>query len=148
MVVKTLSDARVCSLGGNAGLNALQAYGLNFGSLNRLNEHGLIISDYNSWFDYQCSTSSTADNQTHIICLPFRFQNRFWVLTPKDQRTTKNIFKVSGVALTKSGQELSRVVELERIDKYSQELASFFQKNNFSMTEVEGNNPVIHTVSN
>ena len=39
-------DARVPSLGGNAADNALQKYGLDFGNLNVLNEHGLIISDY------------------------------------------------------------------------------------------------------
>ena len=46
-------DARVPSLGGNAGSNALQEYGLDFGNLNVLNEHGLVISDYNSWVDYR-----------------------------------------------------------------------------------------------
>ena len=45
---KEIMDARVPSLGGNAGTNSLQKYGLNFSKLNRLNEHGLIISDYNS----------------------------------------------------------------------------------------------------
>ena len=44
-------DARVPSLGGNAAQNSLEAYGLGFGNLNVLNEHGLIIADYNSWFD-------------------------------------------------------------------------------------------------
>ena len=37
-------DARVLSLGGDAAKNALAEYGLNFGQLNFLNEHGLIIS--------------------------------------------------------------------------------------------------------
>ena len=46
-----LQDIRVCSLGGNAGNNALQEYGLNFATLNLLNEHGLVISDYNSWWN-------------------------------------------------------------------------------------------------
>ena len=46
----TIMDARVPSLGGNAASNSLKAHGLAFGVLNRLNEHGLIIADYNSWF--------------------------------------------------------------------------------------------------
>ena len=39
-------DARVSSLGGNAGSNALEKYGLGFRQLNILNEFDLIISDY------------------------------------------------------------------------------------------------------
>ena len=46
------TDIRVPSLGGNAGANALQEYGLPFATLNLLNEHGLIISDYNSWHEF------------------------------------------------------------------------------------------------
>ena len=42
----------VPSLHGNAGENALQEYGLNFSALNLLNEHGLVISDYNSWLEF------------------------------------------------------------------------------------------------
>ena len=45
-------DARVPSLGGDAGSNALKKYGLGFDQLNILNEYDLIISDYNSWRDY------------------------------------------------------------------------------------------------
>jgi hypothetical protein len=49
--VGQILDARVPSLGGNAGSNALQKYGFNFNHLNILHEYGLIISDYNSWMD-------------------------------------------------------------------------------------------------
>ena len=45
-------DARVPSLGGDAAHNALEKYGLGFGNLNVLSEHGLVISDYNCWGDY------------------------------------------------------------------------------------------------
>ena len=38
-------DARVPSVSGDAANNALREYGLNYGNLNVLNEHGLIISD-------------------------------------------------------------------------------------------------------
>lgn len=47
-----LIDARVPSLGHHAGDNSLADFDLDFRNLNRLQEHGLIISDYNSWFDY------------------------------------------------------------------------------------------------
>ena len=46
MCISQFEDIRVPSMGGNAGNNALQEYGLDFATLNLLNEHGLIISDY------------------------------------------------------------------------------------------------------
>ena len=44
-------EARVLSLGGDASQNALKKFGLSFDSLNVLNEHGLVIADYRSWYD-------------------------------------------------------------------------------------------------
>ena len=45
-------DARVPSLRGNAGQNSISKYGLGFNQLNRLNEHGLIIADFDSYNTY------------------------------------------------------------------------------------------------
>ena len=45
--------------------------------------------------------------------------------------------KIYGVALTKSGRELSKIVKVQPRDKYSQELARFFEKQGFRMVEVE-----------
>ena len=45
---ESITDAIVPSLGTNAGTNGLINYVLDFNMLNILNEHGLIISDYNS----------------------------------------------------------------------------------------------------
>ena len=59
-----IGDARVPSLGGNAGSNALSEYGLSFADLNRLNEYGLIISDYNSWREY---TVGAWDHPRHFL---------------------------------------------------------------------------------
>ena len=121
---KTLIDARVPSLGGNAGSNSLRAYGLNFGNLNVLNEHGLIISDYNSWFDYRL-----AIQPTHI---PFSFQNQNWILIPTDQYDSSKEFKLSGVSLTKSGRELSRIIDLQPMDDFEKDLKNYFQKQGFA----------------
>ena len=49
----SILDARVPSLGANVSDNGLRRYGLGFGDLNVLNEHGLIISNYDSWYDYK-----------------------------------------------------------------------------------------------
>ena len=95
---KTLMDARVPSLGGNAGSNSLQAYGLHFGALNILNEHGLIISDYNSWHDYRLSIGLKIDNPPQLIRMPFCFQDRYWILIPTSERDLSKEFRLSGVA--------------------------------------------------
>lgn len=108
---KTISDARLPSLGGNAADNSLRAYGLDFDVLNILNEHGLIISDYNSWCDYRVSIEFQAGEPPRPVRLPFRFQDRYWVLIPTNERDSNMEFRLSGVALTRSGRELLRVLE-------------------------------------
>ena len=132
-------DARVPSLGGNAASNSLKAHGLAFGALNRLNEHGLIISDYNSRMDYNLSIGIITSNPDHFIRVPFIFQGRRWVLVPKNQSKPKKEFKLSGVALNGSGRELSKIIELEPMEKFAKDLIEYFQKNNLQMTEVNGN---------
>ena len=77
-----IMDSRVPALGGNAGTNALQAYGLDFNALNTLNEHGLIIADYNSWHDYRVCIGIVVPNVRAAVRIPFRFQGQYWVLEP------------------------------------------------------------------
>ena len=130
---KAILDARVPSLGGNAGNNSLQAYGLNFDALNVLNEHGLIISDYNSWYDCRASIGLSSNNESQLIRIPFQFQGRYWVLTPKEPAVGKE-FKLHGVALTRAGRQLSRIVDSEPMNKYAQDLMKFFETKGLSMT--------------
>ena len=131
-------DSRVCSLGGNAGDNSLRAYGLDFDSLNVLNEHGLIISDYNSWFDYNvCITSWSSERDRDMLCVPFSFQGRHWVLAPMVERPSDQEFRLPGVALTRSGRELSRIVGVDAMDEYAQALKEYFANNRLQMTEVD-----------
>ena len=130
------ADARVPSLGGNAGSNALQKYGLSFGSLNRLNEHGLIITDYNSWWEHR--TSGVSGSRTLPIPISIRFQNRDWVLWPSQGSTPRNKFKLYGVSLNESGRELSRVVDIEPADQFTEALRSFLHDQHLEMTEVGG----------
>lgn len=137
-----IMDARVPSLGGNAGNNALREFGLSFGELNLLNEYGLIISDYNSWYDFrQCIGLATGGINPMIIRIPFQFQGRSWVLTPMADHDLGTEFRLSGVALTRAGQELSRVVKLEKADAYATNLRGYFESNGLNITEVGNNNP-------
>ena len=137
---KTILDARVPSLGDSAGNNSLGVYGLNFDALNVLNEHGLIISDYNSWYDYRISVGLQIGDPLRLVRLPFRFQDRYWVLIPTNERDLNTEFRLSGVALTRSGRELAGVVGSEVMDDFSQALFNFFQGENLQLKEVKDGN--------
>ncbi len=132
-------DARVCSLEGSAGQNSLASYGLNFGTLNILNEHGLIISAYNSFMDYRISIRSAIGPTAQSAVIPFKFQNRHWVLDSLNSRDRSKKFRIDGVALSSSGIELSRVIDLEPMDNFAQELVKYFRKRSLQMTEVKVN---------
>lgn len=135
-------DVRVVSLKGNAGDNSLQEYGLSFATLNLLNEHGLIISDYNSWMDcLPCLEVSEARHQ--VLCMPLAFEGRHWNLTPISSESLGKKIKMHGVALTKAGRELSRIVKVDPVEKYSQELMRYFQQRGFQMLQGGDGNPIL-----
>ena len=128
-------DGRVPSLGGNAAHNALKKYGLGFDPLNSLDEHDLIISDYNSWNDsYRFSVGVLAGKR--VVRMPFRFQGRNWILVPLRGGSQADEFKLSGVSLNESGRELSRAVDLEAAGQFTEDLQVFFRRQRLEMTEV------------
>ena len=136
---QTILDVRALSLGGDASQNALREFGLSFDNLNILNEHGLIIPDYRSRHDIRMCISSpgtTDQGKPVLVRVPFLFQNRYWILEPTKGRKAGAEYQVSGVALTKAGRELSRVVECQPIPSYSEQLETFFKSQGFAMTEV------------
>ena len=140
-------DARVPSLGRNAGENSLQGFGLPFRNLNILNEHGLIISDYDSRSDIKMCIgvpAPSSDQRLLMIRIPFGFQERHWVLTPSAQRTTGAEYRISGVGLTQAGKELSKIIECVAMPEYRQALVDFFTSQNLMMTEV--NSPNAHII--
>ena len=118
-------DARVPSLDGNAAQNSLQEYGLSFDALNRLNEHGLVIPDYNSWRDYRVSMQG----------IPFKFQGRLWILVSDDRGRQGKTLRLSGVALTRAGRELARVVEVEPMGKFTRALMEYLSSQEVRMVE-------------
>ena len=140
MGISQFQDFRVPSLGGNAGSNALQNYGLNFDTLNLLNEHGLVIADYNSQREITpCVVVPATPPLT--ICIPFDYQGRHWMLVPKSDDGVGKKVRINGVALTTSGRELSRIVEIKPMPDYSRAMAEFFDKRGFRMIEVDGREP-------
>ena len=127
-------DARVVSLGGNAASNSLADFGLAFGQLNRLHEHGLLIPDYNSWRDYRMSILPNPPSP--IPVLPFEHQSRQWVFTSDNPRSPDKEWKLHGVGLTASGVELSRVVDRAPMPDYLRALEQFVRGKALKMTEV------------
>jgi hypothetical protein len=125
-------DARVPSLGGNAGSNSLQSYGLNFDNLNILHEYGLIIPDYNSYMDYRMCIVDT--NRRSMM--PLVHQNRDWALVSKTERPISQEFRLHGVALSRSGKELMKIVDIQANEKYTNALQEFFDKQQLKMVEV------------
>ena len=129
---KHFIDIRVPSLGGNAGSNALSKYGLSFNQLNLLNEYDLIISDYNSWQDYNLCIM----NKDNPILLRFWYQGKYWALSPLPDRKDQSEFRVSGVALSRVGRELFHIVDQYPMPQYTEDLKKFFSEQNLSMIEV------------
>lgn len=143
----SIADMRVPSLGDDAGNNSLAKYGLSFSELNVLNEHGLIISDYNSWRDYRscrgvlmmAGTGRSSSMKARRI--PFIHQGRYWVLEPLGELKWGHELRVNGVALTRSGRELSKIVQTVPVQVFAQDLRVFFQNQGYKLIEVEDGKP-------
>ena len=134
------SDARVLSLGERASQNALSKYGLEFRVLNVLNEHGLIISDYDSYCNtYRFCILRQTPGEKPTPFFPLIYQGQSWILQPtKGPVGMDEEFKLYGVALTKSGMELSEVVDIEPMEEYTQDLEKFFEGKNLKMLKTDG----------
>lgn len=132
-------DVRVPSLGGNAGSNSLSRYGLAFGQLNLLAEYDLIISDYNSWHDYNVCIL----NKDNPAVLPFQHQWKYWILLPSSARERGSKFRLSGVALSRVGHELFRIVDQDPMPEYTEALKKFFVSQKLQMVEAPGPGPIL-----
>ncbi len=65
--------------------------------------------------------------------LGFKYRGLLWALVPDGERDQNEEFRVSGVALTNAGRELSRVVELEAVPEYDEALRGYFTKQGLTM---------------
>ncbi len=127
-------DQRIIVTQGNAASNALQSYGLGFGTLNVLNEYGLIISEYNSWHDYRAAVAGPSA----ATAGPFRIDHacRRWVLIQDSGDTIQGELRQSGVALSSAGRELASVVDFEPDETYLANLRDHFQSQGLRLVEV------------
>ena len=129
-------DARVCSLGGNAARNCLADYGLDFGTLNRLNEHGLIIADYDSYMKYTVKGKDAVASDGQEISYPFVFQGSKWDLELLPESVERKLIRLHGVALTWTGRELAKVVDVRADGRYRKKLEEFFRKKGIRFMQV------------
>ena len=136
-------DARAPHLGNYRDGNFLKEYGLDYGKLNILNEYGLITSEYNSWYDIQSSIGLALPESQRLLRIPVCFQGKYWNLVATSARVQGREFRLHGVALTKSGQELSRIIDVEPVEQFNQHLRAFFEKNNLQMIEAGSWEPQI-----
>lgn len=125
-------DARVVSVEGDAGQNALGKYGLGFGQLNVLNEYGLIVSDYNSWHNYRV----LREDEDNLQFLLFQHQGKYWNLLPLPDQIEEQELKLSGVAFSRVGRELFRIIDQVPMEKYTKDLQKYLERQNVQMTEI------------
>ena len=123
----------VCSLGGVATNNSLETFGLNFTTLNRLAEYGLVIPSITM---RQVFDKSIA-NERGTVFLPMQYQNRNWGLRKIDGFKMKsNVFMVQGVGFSAIGNELFQVVERIPTPDYDVQLRKFLRSHGFLMVEI------------
>jgi Protein of unknown function (DUF2806) len=127
-----IRDARVLALGGNAAMNSLLGYSITFESLNILHESGLIIPDFNSYMDYQFSIVINKQ----VVVSPFTYQKRKFGLLPSYDRPNNQELRLHGVALSRSGQELLKIVDIEPSENYTFALQDYFRQMKLEMIEI------------
>ena len=133
----SVGNEMVLSLGGKAARNSLKQFGLDYNTLNVLNEYGLIVPEYDSSLQHKVLTHvSKSDGSFQSTSLAFRFQGHSWILIPTDQQQGEQSIDLGGILLTRSGMELAKVIELVDMPEYHKAVDDFFQQNGFRMVEV------------
>lgn len=130
--IDKIIDARIPSLGRNAASNGLGEFGITFDSLNLLQEHGLIIPDYNSWMDYRAAFVVNGST----LPIPLTFGGKQWGLT-KQNNPQGSELKITGIALTNSGKELMQIMEADENPRFSAALTAWLESQEIHMMQVQ-----------
>lgn len=140
--VKNNSYVHLPTLGQHAGQNSLKKYGLNYRNLMTLTEHDLISTDFNSTVDIQICIGKHIKNKSYVK-FPFLFNGKYWILQPTQEYKEQNGFKVQGIAVTKAGRELSRIVSNLNANDFLGSLKNYFLSKKLLMRQVEKIDPII-----
>ena len=114
-------DGRALSLGGNAGDNALQEFGLAFDKLTMLQDSGLIKADLHSWRNY-----------SPFVKLGFHMRYGGRQARVSAMEGMGKMVKLHGVSLTNIGEELYGVVDFEENNLYTVRLKEFLERNHIA----------------
>ncbi len=126
-----IQDARVVGMG-LIGSNSLRAYGLGFDQCIALQEFGLVITDLNSYSDYQWM--QIFDN-TIGACM--QHQNKLWGLS-KPTGSTRNEMRIAGLKFTSFGNELLEVVDIHPVPEYTSALTTWLENlSGGKLTEIQ-----------
>ncbi len=128
-------DARVLSLGGRVGENALGPHGLSYNALTILSEHGLVVHDFDGWRDYgPCFWPPFPTYNT----FPFRHQGKYFMLHPTgDEAALTPPVKFYGPKMTLAGVELSRIVDPSPLPDYLDQLRQFLRSKQLEIEEAK-----------
>ena len=121
-------DVRAPTFAENIDGNALSDYGLHFGHLVALDEYGLIISEYNSWKEYEISVVHSVRRALY----PMRYQDERWKIVP-ETTDKQHRLRIYGVALSQIGRELFTVVDQVEDRRYTAALHRFFHQRKMTM---------------
>lgn len=141
-----INEARAPFVAGYNNGAGLEQFGVDYGDLLVLNEHGLVIAEPNSWREYVLWLPLRVRRNVPLQAyIPFRYQQRFWILQPSTLASVDNKLRITGAALTTSGMELLRVIEArdfsEKAQAHDHALRAFFAAENFRMVEVKDGAP-------
>ena len=136
---KRLLDVRALTLGEGTG-SALERFGLHFSSLLLLVEHGLVVQDFNTGYDYGLLLPIYQGYGRWTI----DFQGEPWELVHQGAVSPGTPFALPGVCMTQSGRELFRVVKFtgtEESNAYRNALISYLKGFDIELTPVPEDHP-------
>jgi hypothetical protein len=128
--VISVEETRVLTLGldDNSG-NNLKPFGVNFGSLMRLHEAGLIVPPFSSSYPMPFAA----------LGYPFEIGGRYFKLEGTNDRSknpdvcTALLSRMEGVAFSAAGRELSAIVSKIPLPQYIEKLSEGFAKRGFHL---------------
>ena len=139
---RSILDVRALSLGEGTG-SALEQYRLDFSSLLLLAEHGLVVQDFNTGYDFGHLLKTYKGYGRWTI----DFQGEPWELVPGHTVSYETPFALPGICMTQSGRELFRVVEFmptEESNAYKSALISYLAGFDIELTPVPEDHPARH----